>query len=168
MSGARYRDDHSRRDTSTAQPAGAEKAWLQGLLVTGMSVYLWCFRRCLGLSAWQVPAYLKDLLTLAAGPSELKYVQLGRHVFADGWAPPIPSEGFFRAVTGFPNFVNAENPTEACAYAVLSLTSCCVYRCEHCYTFHTLAGQDQVPEGVVVTANRRWRSSGWIASEKWI
>ncbi len=125
---------------------GPAKAAAQAGIILTMAGRIWRDRRRLGLEARDVPRYMKDLLTLSSGPTDLKYVRFGRKLFVDGYTPPWPSEGFFRSVTATPSFAAAdpERPIP-CVYAVVSITSRCMYRCAHCYTSYSLEQKDRLP-----------------------
>jgi len=141
---------------------GAGRAAAQATMLAGITAWSLKHRDELGLRRRQLPRHIADLLTIAAGPSEVKYVHFGRRIFVDGWIAPWPSLGFHRSLSMVPRFANDPDPARirSCVYAAVSMTRRCMYRCEHCYTAHTLARRDAVPRDVLLRTVDRMMELG--------
>jgi MoaA/NifB/PqqE/SkfB family radical SAM enzyme len=139
------------------------KAAVQAAIFAGMAGYVSSHRRELRLDRpVEVARYLRDLIAVASGPTELKYVRFGRQVFLDGWTPPWPSPWFDRVMSALPAMVNSQDPAwpGSCFYVVVSITSRCMFRCAHCYTSHTLERKDRLPREVLLDTVDRMLERG--------
>lgn len=61
--------------------------------------------------------------------SHSKFVQIGENIRMDMYVPGYPSRAFFTACEKFAVF----GEKLPCVVALVSVTSACTYRCEHCY-----------------------------------
>lgn len=114
-------------------------AWMLANVVRG--------RKRLGLGAKDMVKFLQNQFTLAGGIRANKYVQFNDKIFMDAFTPHWPSKAMKRMIETYAS--NGRKPVEErqdfVDYMVVAITSRCMYRCEHCYTIHTLKKQDVVP-----------------------
>ncbi len=132
---------------------GPAKIAVQAAIVGDLVTYVNRHRRELRLGGkLDVARYVQDLVTAASGPTAVKYVRFGRQVFMDAWTPPWPSPWSLKTMSAVPAMVRSDDPTwpGTCFYAVVSITSRCMYRCAHCYTSHTLERKDRLPREVLL------------------
>jgi MoaA/NifB/PqqE/SkfB family radical SAM enzyme len=106
-------------------------------------------RREQRLSLVELGRMLYAQAVLARGFSQHKYVLFRGRVFMDVFSPPWPGRPFDRM-----NAVYARGDGDFVAYAVLAITRRCVFRCEHCYAAHTLAGRDTLSREKLIELTR--------------
>jgi MoaA/NifB/PqqE/SkfB family radical SAM enzyme len=83
-----------------------------------------------------------------------KFVRIGRHTRVDLYVPAFPTKAFFTACKKFMTF-DGKLP---CATALVSITSACRFRCEHCYQRRD-RGKD-VEIGLLIKAVSRLQEMG--------
>ena len=83
-----------------------------------------------------------------------KLAQIGENIRLDMYVPGYPSKAFFTACKKFSVF----NEKLPCVVALVSVTSACTYRCEHCYQRFDI-GKD-VDLGKLVSAVKTLQEKG--------
>jgi len=73
--------------------------------------------------------FLKRLLFFLSKMNDNKFVKIGKYTKISLYVPAFPSEAFFKACRK----VMLSEDRMPCITVLLSVTSACRYRCEHCY-----------------------------------
>jgi len=87
--------------------------------------------------AKKLPGFLKRLLYFLSKMRENKYVKVGSMTKINLYVPAFPSKAFYKACRK----VAETGVKQPCITALLSVTSGCRFRCEHCYQKHDI-GKD--------------------------
>src|SRR3990172_3869123 len=104
-------------------------------------------RKRLGIGFKDLRKFVRNQVILSEGVRSNKYLEFNGKIFMDGFTPHFPSNSLKRMIETYA--ANGKKPPEEqenfICYMVVAITSRCMYRCEHCYTIHTLQKEDAVP-----------------------
>jgi len=98
--------------------------------------------------------FLHRLLYFLKKLKHNRFVRIGRNTRPNLYVPGFPSPAFFTACKKFLEF----DDKIPCATALISLTSACIYNCEHCYQKHDI-GKDSDIE-LLVSAVKKMQDMG--------
>ncbi len=98
--------------------------------------------------------FLRRLLFFLSKMKHNKYVRIGNTIKINLYVPAYPTRAFFRACSK----VNSFSGKMPCVSALVSITSACRFRCDHCYQKYD-RGKD-IPIEYVVDAVKKMQDQG--------